>query len=121
MGYRRSTAKAMTRSPLPGSRSDFIVSSSDITSAISTLKSYAPSLLAVEGPNEDNFWPVKYQGASNLPAAAAYQKALYAAVKSDTVLASTPVYNLTLGGVGKRAYAPLGDLSHAADYGNAHV
>jgi len=66
------------------------------------------ALLAIEGPNEINNWPVKYEGrvtrfkplasgGTFLPAAQ-LQAALYAAVRRDPVLATIPVWDLTDGG-----------------------
>src|SRR5689334_5865566 len=47
-----------------GVKIDFIVANPNVPAAVSMLKSYAPSLLAIEGPNEVNYWPITYQGAS---------------------------------------------------------
>ncbi len=79
------------------------------------------ALAAVEGSNEVNLWPVGYAGLTGLAAAAALQRALYAAVKGDSHLAGIPVYATTLGGGSQAQYAQLGNLSGAADFGNAHV
>jgi hypothetical protein len=77
--------------------------------AARTLAELGPkALLALEGPNEANNWPVTFQGATTrfaplllggtfLPAAR-LQRALYAAARHDKVLAKVPVWQLTSGG-----------------------
>ena len=57
----------------------------------------AGALLAVEGPNEPNNWPVTYQGqtsskTTSMPVAA-FQRDLYAAVKGDAGLKNIPVFH----------------------------
>ncbi|HTR15958.1 MAG TPA: hypothetical protein VMI52_02860 [Acetobacteraceae bacterium] len=82
---------------------------------------YPGSVVAVEGPNEVNGWPVTYDGQTGMAAAAALQKAIYAEVTSDPHLKGVPVYALTLGGATPDQYAPLGDLSAYATNSNAHI
>ncbi|HXW71459.1 MAG TPA: glycosyl hydrolase [Methylocella sp.] len=57
----------------------------------------AGALLAVEGPNEPNNWPVKYKGrksnAGTFGPVAEFQSDLYAAVKADPKLAGIPVFH----------------------------
>jgi len=50
---------------------------------------------AVEGPNEVNNWPITYNGLSGVPAYSAFQSALDAAVKGDSLLSGAFVYGLT--------------------------
>lgn len=56
----------------------------------------AGALLAVEGPNEPNNWPVTYNGVksstSNALPIAQFQRDLYNAVKADAKLAGIPVF-----------------------------
>ena len=49
------------------------------------------SVIAVEGPNEINNWPVTYNGVSRLKGAVSLQKALYAAVHADAHLSGVAV------------------------------
>jgi hypothetical protein len=83
-------------------------------------KAHPGSVLAVEGPNEINNFPVSYNGMSGDPAAQAYQKALYAAVKSDPNLTGTSVYYYT--GYGMVDPTPLNPATTPgyADYDNQH-
>jgi len=64
----------------------------------------ADALLAVEGPNEPNNFPITYKGQKGggpigpwLPVAE-LQRDLYAAVKQDPLLARTPVFHVSEGG-----------------------
>jgi hypothetical protein len=79
------------------------------------------SIVALEGPNEVNNWPVSYNSQTGYPAAVSVQNALFQAVNADPTLSNIPVVNLSLGVDNSAAYAPLGDLSGAADYGNVHL
>lgn len=74
-----------------------------------------------EGVNETNIEPVTYNGLTRMPAAAALQQAIYAAVEADGQLAAIPVYNTTLGGGSQAQYSELGNLSNACDFGNGHI
>lgn len=97
----------------------------DISSVIGQLHTFTAqnpgSLAAIEGSNEVNLQPVSFNGQTGIAAAAAWQKALYAAVKSDPVLKNIPVINTSLGGGSQAQYAALGNLSKSADFGNAHI
>ena len=109
-----------------GVRFDFFFpGDGNIAAYTATLASFAQSfpgqIAAIEGPNEVNFWPVSYVGLTDLESQAGVQRALFAAVNANPVLANVPVYNLTLGGVGESAFQQLGDLSGAADYANVHM
>jgi hypothetical protein len=53
------------------------------------------SVLAVEGPNEISNQPITYNGLVGQAAGAAYQAALYDAVKASAVIGATPVYSLS--------------------------
>jgi hypothetical protein len=71
----------------------------NITSTVAMAKQLnaAGALLAVEGPNEPNNWPVTYQGqtsssATSLPIAR-FQRDLYAAVKVEAGLKGIPVFH----------------------------
>lgn len=81
----------------------------------------AGSVIAVEGPNEVNHYPVHVNGESDAAAVLAFQAAIRDAVRSDPLLDGVPVVNFSLAdGTGDfaAAYAASAPL---ADYGNAHV
>ncbi|WP_395665758.1 hypothetical protein [Methylocella sp.] len=94
-------------------------------------------LLAVEGANEPDTWPVTYQGATgggsgSWIAAAKLQRDLYAAVKADPVLKNYPVFQTTHGGaeidnvglqyltIPNGAKTAMPDGTKYADYANMH-
>ena len=109
-----------------GDRFDVLMpdtSSPDILTAdLAALAPIAGAISAIEGPNEVNISSAfSWGGQTGLAAAAAYQRALYAAVRTDPALAGTAVYDLTLGAVGADGYQGLGDLSADATDGNVHV
>jgi hypothetical protein len=65
---------------------------------LNALESYHPgSIIAVEGPNEINNWPVTYPGLTGQAAATALQKNLYGLVHGDTALKGVSVYDFTGG------------------------
>jgi hypothetical protein len=70
----------------------------DIARSLSAYEQLAAAgaLLAAEGPNEPNNFPVRYQGArsssTNFLPVAWFQRDLYRAVKSDPKLAGIPVF-----------------------------
>ena len=78
------------------------------------------SVVALEGPNEVDKWPVEFRGLSGPKAAAAMQQALYTSANADPYLADIPIYNLTVSGISRENSAELGDLSAYADYANVH-
>lgn len=82
---------------------------------------YSGSVFAVEGLNEANIQAFSYNGDSSLAAAAAYQKALYTAVKGNSTLAGTKVINLSIAMESTADYATLGNLGAYSDYANAHA
>ncbi|QPF87138.1 RHS repeat protein [Bradyrhizobium genosp. L] len=111
---------------------DFIVSSALPSSGSAGLQNYLASLdkflaahpdsiSAIEGLNEANHQPFSYNGSSSLSAAAAFQTALYDAVKADGNLSDIAVYNLTLAYNDPQGYSQLGNMSGSTDYTNAHA
>jgi hypothetical protein len=82
---------------------------------------FAGSVSSIEGLNEANLWPASLRNLTGLPAASAVQHELYAALKASPTLRTVPVYALSLGGAGEKEFDALGDLSDAADMGNAHI
>jgi hypothetical protein len=83
-------------------------------------KAHPGAITSIEGGNEVNKRPLTYNGSTTLAAEAVYQQAMFNAVNADPTIASTPVFNLSLGTASASDYAPLGNLSGAADYGNVH-
>ncbi len=115
-----------------GIKFDFVISSdmpakgaAGLASYVSGLQAfqakYAGSIFAVEGLNEVNLQSFSYNGSGSLTAAAAYQKALYTAVKGNSALAGIPVINLSVGLESDKDYAAIGDLGAWSDFGNAHA
>ena len=89
-----------TRRPVAG-----VLSSID-----ALVRAHPGSVVAIEGPNEVNNFPIAFGGLTGNAAAVAYQRTLYSAVKNDALLASVPVINFT-----NDPYTP-----GAADASNAH-
>lgn len=98
----------------------------------------AGALLAMEGPNEANNWPVTFDGHKSggqttfLPVAQ-WQRAFYRAVKSDPVLKSYPVFHASEAGgaepdnvglqfltIPRGAGTLMPDGTAYADYANVH-
>jgi hypothetical protein len=73
------------------------------------------SVIAIEGPNEIDHWPVSYAGMTGDEAGRAFQRDLYAAVKSNRTLSHLPVYYFTGG-----SKIDLWDQKGLADYANGH-
>jgi hypothetical protein len=116
-----------------------ILTNQDIAGTIDMAKQLkaAGALLAVEGPNEPNNWPVTYEnqkssGTTSLPIAH-FQRDLYAAVKAEPTLAGIPVFHSSEAGgsepdnVGLQFLAiPVGagtsmpEGTRYADYANTH-
>lgn len=71
---------------------------------------YPGSILAIEGPNEVNNWPVTYAGQTGIPAAQAFQSDLFTAVHASRVLQQIPVVALTSWPV----------FENKSDIGNVH-
>ncbi|MDR3424005.1 MAG: glycosyl hydrolase [Alphaproteobacteria bacterium] len=97
----------------------------------------AQALLAIEGPNEPNNFPIAYKGQKgggegSWKPVAAFQAALYKAVKSDPLLEHYPVFAVSEGGaetdnagmqfltVPKGAGTEFPEGTKFADYANAH-
>jgi hypothetical protein len=57
------------------------------------------AVIAVEGPNEINNFPIKYEGLTGQAAAVAFQTDLYSAVKANAATANIAVYGFTGGAV----------------------
>lgn len=113
--------------------------SSDIEAFLSLARRLADAgaLLAIEGNNEPNNWPVSYQGQAGggmqtwLPVAK-IQRDLYLAVKDTPQLAAYPVWNLSSAGaqvdnaglqfltIPKGADALMPEGTQYADYANCH-
>jgi hypothetical protein len=74
------------------------------------VRSHPGSVMAIEGPNEVNNFPLTFGTLTGTPAGLAYQAALYRAVKSDPLLAGVSVVNFT-----DNPYTP-----GPADVSNAH-
>jgi len=53
------------------------------------------AIIAVEGPNEVNNWPITFNGQTGTPAAQAYQRTLYNLVKAEPALSNVPVLGFT--------------------------
>lgn len=103
-----------------GIHSDLILGEPGIDQAgldelVSTLDTEAPGVAdAVEGPNELDMWG----DTSEVPGLAAYQQALYGAIKGDPALSSLPVIGPAL--VQRTNQEAVGDISGSLDYGNIH-
>lgn len=83
-----------------GNRVEFVTSpglplSTSMGQIDAIAKAHPGAVVAVEGPNEINNFPVTYNGLSGEAAAEAYQKDLYAAVKADPNLSGASVYYFT--------------------------
>lgn len=55
------------------------------------------AIAGIEGPNEINNWPMTYEGQTGAAAANAFQKDLFAAVKSNATLSQAEVFSFTGG------------------------
>lgn len=74
-------------------------------------KRFPGSILSIEGPNEVNNWPVKFDGLDGIPAAKKFQDALYSGVKASPILKHIPIVAMT-------SYPTF---TNVADIGNIHV
>jgi hypothetical protein len=89
--------------------------------ALKTFQADHPgSIISVEGLNEANS-DGAYTKAFTMEAAAAFQKALYTAVKGTAGLSDVSVLNLSISHDSLEAYKALGDLGQYSDYANAHA
>ncbi len=92
-----------------------------LANQLTYVESLGSAVDMIEGPNEVNFWPVSYDGKEGTEGARATQQAIYEAVKADASLSHIPVASFTVAGSSEGDFAPYGDNSAYADYGNAHV
>ena len=113
---------------------------SDVATTIDMAKQLnaAGALLAVEGPNEANNFPVTYEGQTSTSAmtfvpVAHFQRDLYAAVKAEPSLKGIPVFHASEAGgsepdnvglqfltIPSGAGATMPDGTRYADYANTH-
>jgi hypothetical protein len=97
----------------------------NLASIASFSKNYPGSVIAVEGPNEINAWPITYENVTNLITAGIdVTKAVSTDVKSNSTLKNLPIYALTLSGGFSNVTTDakqLGNLSSYVTYGNAHI
>jgi hypothetical protein len=111
-----------------GVRFDFLINGNGLVSLSADLgnlrafnKAHPGSIIAIEGPNEVNAWPITYKGVHDTyAAAAAVTRDLWRAVHKDPELRNIAIYAPTLA-VDPVGEAALGDLSAYVTYGNAHV
>jgi hypothetical protein len=103
----------------------FAPAGTDLSTFIKQLDAFVAahpgSLFAIEGPNEVDLQAFSYNGSSSLTNAAAFQRALFAAVQADPNLKDAPVYNLTLSQPNTSNYNQVGNLASAADDANIHA
>lgn len=86
--------------------------------ALPLLRTLSPWIASVEGPNEVNVTPVRYDGKSGAAAVPALQHALYAMVKQDPALHAIPVVSFSVAQGGNFAdYGANAD----ADFANVHA
>ncbi|OLP57519.1 hypothetical protein BJF92_24230 [Rhizobium rhizosphaerae] len=115
-----------------GIKFDFVTSASIADGGAPALASYVATLqafqaahpgaiLTVEGLNEANVSNSIYDHAFTMEAAAAFQKALYGAVKGAAGLSNVSVINLSISHDSLADYKALGDLGQYSDFANAHA
>jgi hypothetical protein len=123
-----------------GARISLLAKNGDVATTLSVAGQLASAgaLLAIEGPNEPNNWPVTYEGqksgyTTTFMPVARFQRDLYAAVKTDANLNGIPVFNSSEAGgsepdnVGLQFNTILGSSgtlmpagTQYADYANCH-
>ncbi|WP_063691837.1 hypothetical protein [Bradyrhizobium stylosanthis] len=90
--------------------------------ALAEFKAEHPGmLLSIEGINEANLNDFSYNGLTSLEGAAAFQQALYTAVKGNATLSDVTVVNFSIGYQTDATNAQVGDMSAYSDAANAHV
>jgi len=90
--------------------------------ALAEFKAEHPNmLLSIEGINEANLNDFSYNGLTSLEGAAAFQQALYTAVKGNAALSDVTVVNFSIGYQTDATNAQVGDMSAYSDAANAHV
>jgi len=104
---------------LPGSGSSGLASY--INSVAEFATEHPGALLSIEGINEANLNSFSYNGLTSLEGAAAFQEALYTAVKANGVLSGVTVVNFSIGYQSDATNAVVGDMSAYSDAANAHV
>ena len=92
---------------------------SSLQADLPRVRQYAQYIESIEGPNEPEFTHYKYAGLDGTPAALQIQRDLYAAVKSDPVLASKQVMSIPFAHAADTGAAT--DLAHYADTANVHT
>lgn len=94
----------------------------DFLALVKDVQAQVPgSVVSLEGGNESNFWPLTFNGRTDLNASVEAQAALYQAVKADPALKALPVANLTLGAWGADGHRLLGDMRDRCDFANVHI
>jgi hypothetical protein len=104
---------------LPGSGSSGLASY--ITSLAEFQSEHPGALLSIEGINEANLNTFSYNGMTSLEGAAAFQEALYTAVKANGALSHVTVVNFSIGYQTEAMNASVGDMTAYSDAANAHV
>src|SRR5258708_1920563 len=66
-----------------------------LSSVDALVRAHPGSVVSIEGPDEVNNFPMTYGTLTGNAAPVPYQRALYAGVKRDPLLASVPVLNFT--------------------------
>lgn len=98
-----------------GVKFDLFMQGTDLSSSFALVDAFIArhpgAILAIEGPNEVNNFPISYQGVGGDQGAVNYQAALYAKVHSDAALSGVKVFNLTT----------WPDLTGASDDANFHT
>jgi Bacterial Ig-like domain len=107
-----------------GYKFDFVMETPTATSMAALnyyATNYAGSVFSVEGPNEVGYAPISFDGGTAASNEVALQQAIFNATHSDPDLKGVNVINLTLGLQSSISYSQLGNMTSAADEGNAHV
>jgi hypothetical protein len=102
-----------------GNRFSFFVGVGSIPVSLQQIaeieRAHPGAVIAIEGPNEINNWPIVYNSLKGDAAGQAFQHDLYAAVKADKTLGHLPVYYFTGG-----EKIDLREHPGLADYANGH-
>jgi hypothetical protein len=88
------------RMALAGVRLDVLMGSArplaeSLGYATTFARAHPNSLVALEGPNEINNWPIAYNGLTGVKAAIAFTNALAAGAAGDPALAAAAIYDST--------------------------
>ncbi|SNB75461.1 Ca-dependent carbohydrate-binding module xylan-binding [Arboricoccus pini] len=86
---------------------------------LANMHELAPHIRTIEGPNEVNFWPVSFNGASGVSGAIATQKAIFEAINNASDLHDIPVVSFSVSASDSSAFKPYANSYE--DLGNAHV